>query len=369
MKNDKDRYWDCLDQAMEASHGGRIDEALAWLDEALKAHPAGAEAHNGRGEILWDEGRLDEALYEFGRATTADPKFSAAHLNRIELLVEEFGEFETALHHCDELLAGRPEFPRLDKSFQAELYYLKSKAMFFRDDLEGALFLVRRAIKSIGDQPAYAAFEGHILFEMGRFDEARKVLEQAAAMDPEAPHILYSLALVLDRIGCADPDEAPGDGRPRDDIEAERKTLRDFAEGAFERANALDPGQYPMPTAVSDDDFRQAVADALDNLPRSVREYIADVPVIVENHPDRHLVEVERVSPQILGIFVGVPRTEAQVTETVPALDRVVIYKKNLERICRDRDELVEQIQITVRHEIGHYLGLDENDMERLGLA
>jgi len=46
-----------------------------------------------------------------------------------------------------------------------------------------------------------------------------------------------------------------------------------------------------------------------------------------------------------------------------------VIYKKNLERVCRDRDELVEQIQITVRHEIGHYLGLDENDMERLGLA
>jgi len=368
MKNDKDRYWDCLDQAMEASHGGRIDEALAWLDEALKAHPAGAEAHNGRGEILWDEGRLDEALYEFGRAVTADPKFSAAHLNRIELLVEEFGEFETALHHCDELLAGRPEFPRLDRSFQAELYYLKSKAMFFRDDLEGALFLVRRAIKSIGDQPAYAAFEGHVLFEMGRFDEARKVLEQAAAMDPEAPHILYSLALVLDRLGSPD-DPVDGDERPGDDVLAERKTLREFAEGAFERANALDPAQYPMPTVVPDDEFRSAVAEALDNLPRSVREYIADVPVLVEDHPDRHLVEVERVSPQILGIFVGVPRTEAQVTATVPSLDRIVIYKRNLERICRDRDELVEQIQITVRHEIGHYLGLDENDMERLGLA
>ena len=37
MKNDKDRYWDCLDQAMEASHGGRTEEALAWLEEALKA--------------------------------------------------------------------------------------------------------------------------------------------------------------------------------------------------------------------------------------------------------------------------------------------------------------------------------------------
>jgi hypothetical protein len=51
--NETDRYWDCLDLAMEASHGGRTDEALAWLDEALKARPGGAEAHNGRGEILW----------------------------------------------------------------------------------------------------------------------------------------------------------------------------------------------------------------------------------------------------------------------------------------------------------------------------
>ena len=371
MKNDKDRYWDCLDQAMEASHGGRIDEALAWLDEALKAHPAGAEAHNGRGEILWDEGRLDEALYEFGRATTADPKFAAAHLNRIELLVEEFGEFETALHHVDELLAGRPEFPRLDRSFQAELYYLKSKALFYRDDLEGALFLVRRAMKSVGDQPAYAAFEGHVLFEMGRFEEARRVLEQAAAMDPEAPHIVYSLALVLDRLASAASSEAAESDGARDgkDDEGKIDVLAEFARSAFERANALDPGQYPLPTEIEDTAFREAVAEALDNLPRSVREYIDNVPVLVEDYPDAHLVEIERVSPQILGIFVGVPRTEAQETAQVPSLDRVVIYKKNLERVCRDRDELVEQIQITVRHEIGHYLGLDEHDMERLGLA
>ena len=51
---------------MEASHGGRIEEALAWLDEALRVHPDGAEAHNGRGEILWDDGRIDEALAPFG---------------------------------------------------------------------------------------------------------------------------------------------------------------------------------------------------------------------------------------------------------------------------------------------------------------
>jgi tetratricopeptide (TPR) repeat protein len=94
---DRDRYWDCLDQAMEASHGGRTDEALAWLDEALKAHPNGAEAHNGRGEILWDEGRVDEALYEVELAAMADPKFVTAQLNRAELLIEELGEFDQAI--------------------------------------------------------------------------------------------------------------------------------------------------------------------------------------------------------------------------------------------------------------------------------
>ena len=136
MKN-IDRYWDCLDQAMEASHGGRTDEALAWLDEALVAHPEGAEAHNGRGEILWDEGRVDEALHEFERSLNADPKFITAHLNRVELLVEDMGEFQKATALCDEMLAGNPAFPRLDRPSEAEVYYLKAKSAFYLDDLEG----------------------------------------------------------------------------------------------------------------------------------------------------------------------------------------------------------------------------------------
>ncbi len=357
MKNDKDRYWDCLDQAMEASHGGRVDEALAWLDEALKAHPAGAEAHNGRGEILWDEGRIDESLYEFERAIAADGKFSAAHLNRIELLVEEMGEFELALESCDELLTGHAELPRLDRPLQAELCYLKSKALFYLDDLEGAVFLIRRAIKSIGDQPSYCAFEGHVLFEMGAYEEARRVLERAAASEPDSAHIVYGLALIMERIAH--------EGGTAENVEAARHA----ANLGFARANSLDPVQFPAPVEVSEEYFQTAVQEALDNLPRSIREYIANVPVIVESFPSREMVRRERVSPQILGLFMGVPRTEAAITEQVPDLDRVILFKSNLEKVCRDRDELIEQIQITLRHEIGHYLGLDENDLERLGLS
>jgi predicted Zn-dependent protease with MMP-like domain/Flp pilus assembly protein TadD len=346
MNKDKDRYWDCLDQAMEASYGGRTDEALAWLDEALKAQPGGAEAHNGRGEILWDDGSIDEALYEFELATVADPKFAVAHLNRAELLIEELGEFEQALELCDELLEGKAELPRADRSFESEVHYLKSKALFYLDDLEGALFLVRRAQRTNGDQGVYRAFEGQILFELGRFEEARRVLDQAVAMDPESAHGLYHLGLVLERLTDA-PDPVP----------------------AFAKANALDPEHYPLPAEVSDADFRAAVDEALANLPRSIRDYIANVPVLVEDFPSAELVQGENLSPQVLGLFLGVPRTEAGVTDQPRDLDRVLIFKRNLEKVCRDREELIEQIQVTVRHEIGHYLGLDEDDLDRLGLA
>jgi predicted Zn-dependent protease with MMP-like domain len=343
---DRDRYWDCLDQAMEASHGGRTEEALAWLDEALKAHPNGAEAHNGRGEILWDAGRIDEALYELELATMADPKFMTAHLNRIELLIEERGEYEHALQRCDELLAGRPELPRPDRATEAEIHYLKAKALFYLDDLEGALFLVRRAGKVAVDVPVYRAFEGQILFETARFEEGRRALEQAVLMDSESAHAVYHLALVLERLG--------------EEEEAER---------AFRRANALDPDHYAVPVRVQDAVFQRASEDALANLPRSIREAVENVPILVRDLPEEELLTVENVSPTILGIFIGVPRTEAALTEQARDVNRVILFKKNLEKICRTRAELVEQIQTTLQHEIGHYLGLDDDDLERIGLA
>lgn len=357
MRKDKDRYWDCLDQAMEASHGGRIEEALAWLDEALRVHPDGAEAHNGRGEILWDEGRIDEALVEFDRAVLADGKFTAAHLNRIELLIEELGEFPTAVRLSDELLAGSKHLPRPDRMLQAEVYYLKSKALFYQDDLEGALFLVRRAAKTGGEVGLYGSFEGQVLFELGNLGEAKRVLERVVATDPDAGHPVYHLGLVLERLE-EEGDEA---GSPGLGIENSGQ--------AFVRANALDPQQFMVPVRVDDATFARAVDAAIDNLPRSIRDAIQGVGVVVEDLPSAELIADERISPQTLGLFLGVPRTEALVTDQPVDLDRILLFKKNLEKVCENEEELIDQIQVTVRHEVGHYLGLDEDDLERLGLA
>ena len=126
-----------------------------------------------------------------------------------------------------------------------------------------------------------------------------------------------------------------------------------------------DPGETQWAASVAE--------EALASLPASICKYVANCPILIEDLPSRELVRSESLSPQILGLFVGVPATEAGAGPSgiVPRddTDRIVLFKRNLEKVAPDRDELIKQIQITVKHEIGHYLGMDEDDLDHLGLG
>lgn len=343
---DQDRYRECLDQAIEASSDGRAEDALEWLDEALRANPRGAEAHNWRGEILWDADRCEEAAQEFDRAVDADPRCYPAHLNRMEIMIEEFQEHEEALDLGDELLAGS-----LDRGTEAEVYYLKAKALFYLDDLDGALFLLRRALQTNGElTPVYRAFEGQILFENGNLRGARESLERALAQESDSAHTLYHLGLVYEY------SESP-----------------ERAEPLFERAAELAPDDYQVPVRVEAAEFERIAEGALASLPARIRRYVKNCPILIEDLPDPELVQQEGISPQVLGLFVGGPHSAPEDapwnTDPVVEPTRILLFKRNLEKQARSREELVEQIQVTVKHEIGHYLGLDEDDLARLDLA
>ncbi len=352
---DPERYWDCMDQAFECSSSGRFEEALRWLDEALRVNPSGAEARNGRGEMLWDHldryphqrrKRREEALCDFTRAAEIDAEYFPAHLNRIEILIEEFQQFEKALELSDELLRRS-----LDSGTEAEVYYLKAKALFYLDDLEGALFLLKRAIKAHAEVGIYRGFEGQILFELGQFDAARRSLERAHGLEPECAHSVYHFALVSEHLG-----------------------LREEAERLFGEAANLAPEMYPLPVRMDDDVFEAAAESALSELPEEIRKYTRNCPLIIEDLPDSELVREYNLSPQILGLFLGVPITASgsnplQATALKVDVDKILLFKRNLEKVAGTREELVEQIAVTVKHEIGHCLGLDEEEIERLGLA
>ena len=343
MKN-RNRYWDCLDQAIDASYGGRADEALQWFDEALKADPEGAEAHNGRGEILWDAARIDEALYAFEQAIAVDAKFVTAHLNRAELLIEDLGEYARAMTLSDELLAGLQHLPRLERAVELELYYIKAKAFYYQGDLLGSLFLIRKALKVGGEIALYRMFEGQALFESAQFQEARQVLERAMVLDPESAHAAYYLGLTLEHLG-----------------------ENDAAAKSFEVADALDPDHYPQPTPVEEASFRRVLQGAIEDLPKSLRRHFEELSLTIETLPAPDTLRTGDVSPQTLGLFQGARRRES-VEPAPDTHNQIVLYRGNFEKIARNEEELFEQLKLILKNEVGQYLGLDDVALEGLGL-
>lgn len=106
-------------------------------------------------------------------------------------------------------------------------------------------------------------------------------------------------------------------------------------------------------------EFEQAVNDGIDLVPDELFDAMDNVVIVVDGEPPPD-------DPELLGVYDGVPLTERGDT---PPLwpDRIVIYQGPLQRYCHDRDELVEEIAITVVHEIAHHFGIDDERLHELG--
>jgi predicted Zn-dependent protease with MMP-like domain len=119
------------------------------------------------------------------------------------------------------------------------------------------------------------------------------------------------------------------------------------------------------------EDFTAVVEQVLDTLPKPFRDRIQNVAVLVEDYPpEQHAPGRMRPrdlapSPRrlLLGLFVGIPRTRKSVFNLPIGPDHIVLYQKNIEAVCRDEDEIREQIRRTVIHELGHYFGMSEEQL------
>src|SRR5208282_2768025 len=111
--------------------------------------------------------------------------------------------------------------------------------------------------------------------------------------------------------------------------------------------------------------FVKVVEEALDSLPQEFRSRIRNVAVLVEDKPSN------QASPQsgpqrrlLLGVFHGVPTTKKSIFDLPSGPDHIVLYQKNVEAVCSSVAEVREQIRLTVIHELGHYFGLDEDQLK-----
>jgi predicted Zn-dependent protease with MMP-like domain len=112
--------------------------------------------------------------------------------------------------------------------------------------------------------------------------------------------------------------------------------------------------------------FAKIVEEALDSLPKEFRSRIRNVAVLVEDMPpnQRSSAQSGQQRRLLLGVFQGVPTTRKSIFDLPTGPDHIVLYQKNIEAVCSSEAEVREQIRLTVIHELGHYFGLDENQLK-----
>ena len=115
-------------------------------------------------------------------------------------------------------------------------------------------------------------------------------------------------------------------------------------------------------------EFEGLVARALEELPAPFKAHLDNVVVLVEKWPSADLLEEMDVGPEdtLFGFYEGTPLTEYGRDYGMRLPDRIFIFQGPIEEVCETRQEMEEEVRKTVIHEVGHYFGLGEEELEHL---
>lgn len=105
--------------------------------------------------------------------------------------------------------------------------------------------------------------------------------------------------------------------------------------------------------------FEELVGDALDLIPKEFAKAMDNVVILVEDRDPEH--------PSLLGLYHGVALTERTTNYGGVLPDRIFIYREAILDICNDEEDVVEEVAVTVVHEIAHHFGIDDARLHELG--
>lgn len=272
-------------------------------------------------------------------APPSDPSAWERLLEDAQAYLEE-GELEEALAVVEQAIEREPEEP--------DGYLLASEILLRMDDPGSAAEAAREALELAPDDRSAVALLGAALFESCDFHNARATLDPLLGEPDEFAEAAFLSAVI-----------------------AEREGRLSEARALYEQAAARDE-MYRTTAPLGRDEFDAIVDAALEKVPADIRGALDNVSIQIEEFPaDDELRSVTPpLSPLILGLFRGTPRGEASVFDPGEGgPDVVVLYQRCLELASHSRDELEEEIAITLVHEIGHYLGLSEEDLIERGVG
>lgn len=338
-----------LAAAREYYDAERFEEALSCAAQAAANTPEDPSAHSERAAALTALGRLPEAQLAYARALAMDPN----HLDALLGAGHLFGTALPSSRENDELAAIYSEHGlELAEDLQDEelVFDFAALSAMVLNDLGQSGEALERAELALQRKQADAGSRyerGVALFELGRFTEARAVFEGLLEDSKRSAHAHQYLGLILEREGQWQK-----------------------AEQHLSQARTLAPEDFPNPQLLPPEEFRAEVDKAIAELPMDMRADLQGVPVLVEELPDWNDLKGEPpLSPAIVGLYRGPPLKEScdGLGEQGPCRS-VVLYRRNLARAVKNKDELLEQIRVTILHEVGHLRGEDDYELAARGL-
>jgi predicted Zn-dependent protease with MMP-like domain len=188
-------------------------------------------------------------------------------------------------------------------------------------------------LRALGEpiDAVWLRLDAYFAFRAGQMSDAAAAAEQALALqsDAETWHLLGRVRDWLDR-----PDAAE----------------------AFRRAADLDPERFFLPHRVSRERFAAFADAALAAIPPEFRAQMENTMVVVDDLPDLDAVR-EGEDPDVLGVYEGATAMDRGLPE------RIVLYQRNHEHVAATRADLEREVTETMRHEIGHHFGMEEDEL------
>lgn len=341
---------DALAAARSYYDDGDYEQALSCAAEACAQNSDDPAAHSERAGALAALERFDEAKLAYARALALDPDLpdallGAAHLYTVALPgSREHDELGLLYAQRGFSIARRERDDDLLRKFGNLV------AMGYNDlgQSQDALAQADEVLKKHPDDHQAGYERALALFELCRFREAKGAFSSLLNDEERGAYAHHHLALLLER-----------EGKTRE------------AEVHFKKAHDLQPEDFPDPVILSAEAFNAQMQKAISELPKDMQHDLDGVTVRAEDLPaDDDLIGNEPpLSPTILGLFRGPPLKEACGDERPGEPCRsIALYRLNLGRAVTSREELIEQIRVTLLHEVGHLRGEDDLELAARGL-
>ncbi len=320
---------------------GALDDADRLLSEVERVAPSAPELWLTKGELAALRGDLDGAMESFDKAAELDLDWPAPIVAAAWIELDENDDPETALALAEDVLEAFADDPIVPQALM-----IAACAHLAIEQPEEARARLEELSSHTLDEPELLCDLGEAWEELDELPKAKAAFEAALERDPDLADAHYALGRYQHELGN-----------------------RDEATKHWLKTRELDLASPRSSLVLTEQELETIAESTLLELPEEVRSRLGNVPIFVEDLPSEVLVR-EGADPRLLGLFTGTPLPSKSHLEGQPTTpDSAILFLRNLEHACGDREELAEQVRITILHETAHFFGLEDEDLEELGLG